>query len=112
MAQGIQQLREAAIKAGRGGEKFIVGLEMFIGIGSTDDAAKGVYSATLMKSFSSAEEGVRRSLVGTTQTIVNRMELYENAGLDYFELKFMYSTVQEFHKMMETFAKDVIPSFR
>jgi len=110
---GVKRLREGTKKAGRGGgEKFIIGLEMFTGLGQSDDAAKNTFSSTLTKNFVSVDEGMKRSLVGTSQTITRRMEAYAKAGLDYVELKFMYSTVQEFHKSMETFAKDVLPSFR
>lgn len=109
---GAEQLREGTRKAGRSGEKFIVGLEMFTGLGPSDDAAKNTFSATLAKNFVSVEEGMKRSLVGSSKAITERMEAYANAGLDYVELKFMYSTIPEFHGTMETFAKDVLPSFK
>jgi alkanesulfonate monooxygenase SsuD/methylene tetrahydromethanopterin reductase-like flavin-dependent oxidoreductase (luciferase family) len=69
-------------------------------------------SASLTKNFSSVEEGVKRSLVDTTRTIADKIERYEKTGLDYFEFKFIYSTIKDFHKMMETFAADVLASFR
>jgi alkanesulfonate monooxygenase SsuD/methylene tetrahydromethanopterin reductase-like flavin-dependent oxidoreductase (luciferase family) len=112
LEQGAKQLHEGVKKAGRGDEKFTIGLEMFTGLGQSDDAAKDTYAATLTKNFVSVEEGMKRSLVGTSKTITKRMEAYANAGLDYVELKFMYATVSEFHNAMGTFAKDVIPSFR
>ena len=112
LEQGAKQLREGAKKAGRGSEKFIVGLELFTGLGSSDDAARNTFSATLTKNFASVEEGMKRSLVGTSNTITKRMEAYANAGLDFVELKFMYSTIPEFHEEMKTFAKDVLPSFK
>ena len=112
LEQGAKQLREGAKKAGRGSEKFIVGLEMFTGLGPSDEASRNTFSATLTKNFVSVEEGMKRSLVGTSKTITRRMEAYANAGLDYVELKFMYSTIPEFHEKMETFAKDVLPSFK
>ncbi|MGP8071299.1 MAG: LLM class flavin-dependent oxidoreductase [Candidatus Bathyarchaeia archaeon] len=111
LEKGTKQLHEGTKKSGRGDEKFIIGLEMFTGLGPSDDAARDTYAATLTKNFVSVEEGMKRSLVGTSKTITNRMETYANAGLDYVELKFMYATVSEFHKAMHTFAKDVIPSF-
>ncbi|MGA3109656.1 MAG: TIGR03619 family F420-dependent LLM class oxidoreductase [Candidatus Bathyarchaeia archaeon] len=111
LGQGAKQLREGALNAGRGTEKFIIGLEMFTGLGPSDNAARDTYATTLTKNFVSVEEGMKRSLVGTSKTITQRMESYANAGLDYVELKFMYSTVSEFHEAMDTFAKDVIPSF-
>jgi len=112
LEKGVRQLHEGVTKAGRSAEKFIVGLEMFTGLGQSDDAAKSIFSATLTKNFVSVEEGVKRSLVGTAKTITKRMEAYANAGLDYVELKFMYSTIPEFHHSMEIFAKDVLPSFK
>jgi len=111
LEQGVKQLRERAIQAGRGAEKFIVGLEMFTGLGPSDTTAEDKYAATLLKNFSSVDEGMKRSLVGTTRTVTERLERYIKCGLDYVELKFMYSTVPEFHKVMEDFAKDVLPSF-
>jgi alkanesulfonate monooxygenase SsuD/methylene tetrahydromethanopterin reductase-like flavin-dependent oxidoreductase (luciferase family) len=112
LEQGIKQLHQAAVQAGRGDEKLVVGLEMFTGMGATDDSAKSTYSATLMKNFVSVEEGMKRSLVGTSKTLVQRLEAYEKAGLDFFELKFMYSTVPEFHERMKAFANDVLSSFQ
>jgi len=112
LEMGVKQLREGTKNAGRGGEKFIVGLEMFTGLGQSDDSAKNTFSATLTKNFVSVDEGMKRSLVGTSKTITRRMEAYANAGLDYVELKFMYSTIPEFHDSMQAFAKDVLPSFK
>jgi probable F420-dependent oxidoreductase len=110
--EGIKQLREGVRAAGRGNEKFIVGLELFLGMGSSESEAVAANSASLTKNFSSVEEGAKRSLVGTTKTIVKRLEGYEKTGLDYVELKFIYPTIKDFHQMMETFASEVIPSFR
>lgn len=112
LAMGIKQLHEGATAAGRTKEKFVVSLEMFVGIGSSDNEATAANSASLTKNFSSVEEGARRSLIGTTRTIADKIERYEKTGLDCFEFKFIYSTVNDFHKMMEAFAADVIPSFR
>jgi len=112
LTQGIAELRERATKAGRGSEKFIVGLEMFVGMGPSDNEAVAAHSASLTKNFVSTEEGVKRGLIGTTRTIVDKVERYEKTGLDFFEFKFIYSTIKEFHTRMEIFAKNVIPSFR
>jgi len=112
LTEGITQLHEGARKAGRGSEKFMVGLEMFVGMGPSDSEAVATHSASLAKNFVSAEEGVKRGLIGTTRTIAEKIERYEKIGLSFFEFKFIYSTIREFHARMETFAKDVLPSFR
>jgi alkanesulfonate monooxygenase SsuD/methylene tetrahydromethanopterin reductase-like flavin-dependent oxidoreductase (luciferase family) len=112
LTEGIRQLHEGAREVGRGSERFIVGLEMFVGIGPSDKEAVAANSASLTKNFVSVEEGVKRGLIGTTRTIAEKIERYEKIELDFFEFKFIYSTIKEFHARMETFAKDVIPSFR
>jgi len=112
LEQGIVQLRDSARATGRGDKKFIVGLEMFLGMERSDNEAVSRYSASLTKNFVSVEEGVKRSLIGTTRTVADKIEQYTKTGLEYFEFKFIYSTVKDFHEMMKTFAADVIPSFR
>jgi alkanesulfonate monooxygenase SsuD/methylene tetrahydromethanopterin reductase-like flavin-dependent oxidoreductase (luciferase family) len=110
-AEGIRRLREGSKKVGRGDEKFIVGLEMFTGIRSSDSEARDAYAATLSKNFVSVEEGMKRSLVGSTRSLSTKLEGYEKAGLDYVELKMMYSTVREFHETMDKFA-DILTSYQ
>lgn len=106
-----RKLLESGKAVRRGEDKFIVGLEMFTGLVQSEDAARRTYSGTLLKNFSSVDEGLRRSLVGSSKAIVQRLEAYASAGLDYVELKFMYATVPELHDMMNEFARDVVPSF-
>jgi alkanesulfonate monooxygenase SsuD/methylene tetrahydromethanopterin reductase-like flavin-dependent oxidoreductase (luciferase family) len=98
-------------EVGRGGEKLMVGLEMFTGINQSEDAAPKAYAATLTKNFASVEEGMRRSLVGSPRAIAERLEGYERV-LDFVELKFMFSTIQQFHELMTKFAEDILPSFK
>jgi len=112
LEEGIEQLHEGAKRVGRRNEKFVVGLEMFVGIGSSDNQAVATNSASLTKNFSSVEEGLKRSLIGTTRTVNDKIERYEKIGLDYFEFKFVYPTIKNFHQMMEVFASEIIPSFR
>jgi len=111
LESGRKSLEQGKKEAGRADEKFIIGLEMFTGLSRSEDAARQAYSRTLMKNFSSLEEGLNRSLVGTPKAILQRLEAYRRAGLDYVELKFMYPGVAELHEMMREFAKDIVPSF-
>lgn len=110
LEQGRKLLERKMKEVGRG-DRLMVGLEMFTGIGQSDDAAKEAHSATLMKNFDSVEEGMKRSLVGSPGVIAKRLEAYERVGLDFVELKFMYSSIQQFHELMTKFAQDILPSF-
>lgn len=109
--QGTKQLERKMNEVGRDGEKLMVGLEMFTGIGKSEEQAQKAYSPTLLKNFASIEEGMKRSLVGSPGTITKRLEAYEKVGLDFVELKFMYSSIDQFHEQMRKFAKDILPSF-
>ena len=85
---------------------------MFLGMEESASRAASRYSASLTKNFASIEEGMKRSLIGTTRTVADRIEKYSKTGLDYFEFKFVYSTIKEFHEMMKLFADDVMSRFR
>ncbi len=74
LEQGTKQLERRMKEVGRGDEKLMVGLEMFTGISQSEGEAERTYSATLMKNFNSAEEGMKRSLVGSTGSIAKRLD--------------------------------------
>ena len=109
---GKKSIELGKVAVGRSDEKFIVGLEMFTGLGDSEEDARLAYSTTLLKNFRSVEEGLTRSLVGSSSAIIERLEAYERAGLDYVELKFMYAAVPELYEEMREFARDVISAFR
>lgn len=112
LESGTKSLEVGKKRAGRDDDKFIVGMEAFTGLSESEYAAKQVYSETLMKNFTSLDEGLKRSLVGRSENVIRRLEAYRRVGLDFVELKFVYSTLPEFHGVMRAFAKDIIPSFR
>lgn len=112
LEQGRKSIEKRKKEVGKMDEEFTVGLEMFTGLSESDASAGSIYSATLLKNFASMDEGLKRSLVGSTKTVISRLEGYRRVGLDYVELKFMYKTIAEFHEMMRAFAGDILPSFK
>ncbi|MEM3890607.1 MAG: TIGR03619 family F420-dependent LLM class oxidoreductase [Nitrososphaerales archaeon] len=108
LTEGVKRLREMTAAAGRT-VKMIVGLEMFTSIDSVEEKALNAAKQTLTTNFSSLEEGLRRSFVGTPTQISKRLEGYRAA--DYFELKFIYPSVERFKEMLKLFAETILKSF-
>jgi alkanesulfonate monooxygenase SsuD/methylene tetrahydromethanopterin reductase-like flavin-dependent oxidoreductase (luciferase family) len=76
-----------------------------------EDEEKALSNArqTLTTNFTSIEEGLRRSFVGTPTQIAKRLEGYRAA--DYFELKFIYPTIDRLKEMLKLFADNILKSF-
>lgn len=108
LTEGVMRLKEMTLAAGRS-TKMIVGLEMFTSIDNVEDRALSTAKQTLITNFSSIEEGLRRSFIGTPTQISQRIESYRAA--DYFELKFIYPSIERFKEMLKLFAETIVKSF-
>lgn len=51
------------------------------------------------------------SLVGTPEQVKEKIRKYEAAGVNYYEMKFIYQSLDHFKEQLELFSKEVIPSF-
>ncbi len=51
------------------------------------------------------------SLVGTPQEINEKIKGYAEAGVNYYEMKFIYQSLDHFREQLELFSKEVIPNF-
>jgi len=110
--EGRSQLKEKLPSVGREVSELTIVHEMFTTINEKDELAVASASRSLSTNFSSVDEGLRRSLVGTPEELVKRLELYASAGVDITELKFVYSDIPSFLNMMKLFAGEVLPSFQ
>jgi probable F420-dependent oxidoreductase len=106
--EGVKRLRDMTAAAGRS-IKMIVGLEMFTSVDEDEEKALSNARQTLTTNFTSIEEGLRRSFVGTPTQIAKRLEGYRAA--DYFELKFIYPTIDRLKEMLKLFADNIVKSF-
>jgi probable F420-dependent oxidoreductase len=111
-ASGISRVKDAALASKRGVQGFIFAHEMFTTIDETTKTAQELAGKTLLSNFSSVDEGMKRSLVGTGEEIVQKLKRYETSGVNLTELKFMYPNIPALLKMMELFASSVMPEFR
>lgn len=108
---GISKMRRSASNLGKNPEDYIVAHEMFILVDR--DSTKAIQSASksLSSSFTSVEEGLKRSLVGDPDELAKKLKLYESAGVNLTELKFVYPNIQALLDMMKLFKDEVMPSF-
>ena len=110
--EGRSQLKEKLPSVGREVSELTIVHEMFTTINEKDELAVASASRSLSTNFSSVDEGLRRSLVGTPKELVKRLEQYASAGVDVTELKFVYTDIPLLIDMMELFASEVLPSFQ
>jgi probable F420-dependent oxidoreductase len=108
--EGVVKIREAAVKKGRDPTQFVVSHEMFTAIDIDGNAAKAGAAKSLATNFVSVEEGEKRSLVGSPSQLLEKIGRFSRAGVDMTELKFIYSDVPSLLKMMDLFAKEILPS--
>lgn len=104
---GIARIRSAANDP----KRYFVSHEMFTSIDANMEKATSLASKSLASNFSSVEEGLRRSLIGSPRDIVQKLKLFQQAGVDLTELKFVYSSIPQLMEMMKLFASEVLPAF-
>jgi probable F420-dependent oxidoreductase len=111
LQDGISKIKRSASELGKDPGSYLVAHEMFTLVDS--DSANAIKSASksLSSNFVSVEEGLKRSLVGNPDELVQKLKLYESAGVYLTELKFVYSNIQTLLEMMKLFRDKVMPYF-
>jgi probable F420-dependent oxidoreductase len=107
---GVSKIKQSS-GVGSGQKKYLIVHEMFTAIGDSSGKVASSSSKSLGSNFTSVEEGLRRSLVGNPDEIIQKLKNYKEAGVDITELKFIYSDIPSLMEMMESFSKEVLPRF-
>jgi probable F420-dependent oxidoreductase len=110
-SEGVATIRKAASAAGKDPARYFVSHEMFTSINANSQTAASSASKSLSTNFVSVEEGVKRSLVGNPRELTEKLRIYEKAGINATELKFVYSSIPELLEMMKLFGSEVLPAF-
>jgi probable F420-dependent oxidoreductase len=122
---GVEKIREYAREYGRGGYDFAFAAELHSAIGESDQEAEDKARKTLTTEkflrnpstrlgFSgggSWENILGRTLVGSPNHVIKQMDKYATAGINHFEFKLIYMSLDDMFKQMETIADMVRPSF-
>lgn len=94
--------------------------QIYVSIDNSSEKAKQNAKATLLNNAKAydvfiGENAFERtsdvSLVGTPQEINEKIRKYGESGVNYYEMKFIYQSLDHFRKQLELFSKEVIPKF-
>jgi probable F420-dependent oxidoreductase len=113
----VADLRERMVEKGRGEVPLTVGNEIMVAVDRTAEAAFeksrstfGVLSAGFQTNPS--EERIRAaSLCGDPNEVGERVADFVEGGVQHFELKFIYHTIDHLLEQMGLFATEVMPAF-
>jgi probable F420-dependent oxidoreductase len=118
MAKGRKVLREAAQGAGRDPDKITIGVEKLTAIHSDRDQALQWALPTVTQSSMTYERDVDdlqfardRHIFGSVDDVRRRIEEFAEAGVQHFELKFMYPTLDDLLFQMELWAETILAEY-
>ena len=126
--RAIEDLESRFAKRGRDPGDLTVGTEIQIYLADTTEQAKKEVEPTMLAfeegyagtTGGFADEGERAdtlaeiwnaSLVGTPESVTERIQEYLDSGCTFFELKFIYHTVDHMIEQWTRFTEEVAPNF-
>jgi probable F420-dependent oxidoreductase len=119
MAKGRDVLRRTADEHGRNGDDIVVAVEKLATIALDRDVAMHRALPTIKESSKTYERDVDdlsfaidRHIFGSVDDVRKRVQEFVDAGVTHFELKLLYSTMDELVDQMTLWAEHIIPSFR
>jgi probable F420-dependent oxidoreductase len=112
--------RTAKEKFNRDLNDLAVANQIYVSIDESSERAKKNAEATLVNNAkaydvfrgeNAFERASEVSLVGTPKEIVEKIRKYSLAYVNYYEMKFVYQSLDHLDKQMELFSKEVLPDF-
>ena len=107
----IPRLERYAGEYGRSVGDVEVACEIYTTIAETGREAREIAGLTLERAFGSLDKGLESALVGSPEEIVERVQMYEDAGVDHMECKFLCRDIESLVGMLDLYAKRVLPHF-
>ncbi|HLZ28611.1 MAG TPA: LLM class flavin-dependent oxidoreductase [Chloroflexota bacterium] len=107
-----RRLDERATAASREPTSIVRGTDPFCCISSTREAALEIAGATLLERYGSLERALVLSAVGSAADVRDQLRTLQDAGANYFELRFICHDVPSYLEMIERVANDVLPGLR
>lgn len=119
MAEGRKVLVRTAEEAGRDPSKIVVAVEKLASIATTREAALERALPTVRQSSKTYERDVDdiqfaldRHIFGSVDDVRHRVREFIDAGVTHFELKLLYSSVDELEEQMGLWAESIMSEFR
>ena len=111
------ELKEMAAQCGRNPDAIHLGIEVY---GCIDEDSKkarenGLGTLAIGRStferLMTVDQLAQVSLIGSPEEIRRTVKAYADAGVSHFEIKFIYPTLQRHSRMLQLFAREVLPAF-
>lgn len=119
MARGRELLLRTADEHGRDGGQIVIAVEKLACIATDRDVALDRAARTVRASSKTYERDVDdlsfamdRHIFGSVDDVLRRVEEFVASGVTHFELKLIYSTLDELIAQMQLWADHVMPRFR
>ncbi|HEV8343090.1 MAG TPA: TIGR03619 family F420-dependent LLM class oxidoreductase [Candidatus Binatia bacterium] len=118
MKRGCDILAQAAKERGRDPSKITIAVEKLAAIARTRDDALNLALPTIRTSTTSYERDVEsiqfaleRHIIGSVDDIRRRCDEFIEAGVQHFELKLIYPSMESMFEQMTLWSKEIIPHY-
>lgn len=119
MARGRDVLRRTAEENGRDPDSIVVAVEKLATIDTDREVALNRALPTVRASRNTYERDVDdmqfaldRHIFGSVDDVRRRVQAFVDAGVTHFELKLLYSSIDEMVAQMQLWADQIMPEFR
>lgn len=87
-----------------------IGVNLPTVIADTDEAAEAIAGPTVRPVFPGDVEYQERTIVGSPETFLRRVQEYQKAGATYMEIKPLYPSIDHLLEQMRTIKEYVVPA--
>jgi alkanesulfonate monooxygenase SsuD/methylene tetrahydromethanopterin reductase-like flavin-dependent oxidoreductase (luciferase family) len=114
----IAEIHSLAADKGRGDVDFDIATEVYVSLDADADQALENARKTLavlpygFDHTATPEAIAQAGLIGSPAQLTEKIAQYVAAGVNHYEMKFIYHTVDHLGEQLELFAKEIMPNFR
>jgi probable F420-dependent oxidoreductase len=109
MREGIARLKELCVQAERRPLQTF-GINIPSVIAATDDEAEAIARPTVGPLFPGEIEYQERTIIGSPDTFIRRVREFQDAGVNYVELKPLYPDMDHFMAQLRLIRDEVMPA--
>lgn len=113
----IGEIRQLAESKGRGDVEFDIATEVYVSLDPDAEVALENARKTLavlpygFDHTATPETIAQAGLIGSPDQLSEKIASYVDAGVNHYEMKFIYHTGDHLAEQLELFAKEIMPSF-
>lgn len=114
----IENIHRLAAEKGRGDVEFTMATEVYVSIAESDAKALESSRKTLevlpygFDHTATPEAIAAAGLIGSPESLTEKIAAYVDVGVKHYEMKFIYHTVDHLLEQLEMFSTEVTPNFR